>query len=160
MSMPTFPDLLKNPILLLAFGFGSGLAKKAPGTWGTVAAVPLFLVFMLLEPSLPVFIVVTVVMFIAGVWICDQAEKQLGLHDPGNIVWDEIVGYFVTMFMLPVTWQWLLAGFVAFRFFDILKPWPIKWADERCQGGFGVMFDDVIAGIMACSLLHLVWLML
>jgi len=155
--MPTFKTLLKNPAWLLAFGFGSGLAKQAPGTWGTLAAIPLYGLLVMLSPSVWVYGVITVLLFVVGVWVCDYTEKSLGLHDPGNIVWDEMVGYLVTMIYLPVDWVWMLAGFVLFRFFDILKPWPIRWFDQHCTGGFGVMVDDVVAGMIACGCLHVVY---
>ncbi|AQA20070.1 phosphatidylglycerophosphatase A [Halioglobus japonicus] len=147
------PNPLKSPIQFLAFGLGSGLAPKAPGTFGTIAAVPLF--WLLSHLSLEMYTVALVVAFVAGIWICDKASKELGVHDHPGIVWDEFVGYWLTMWALPADWVWMLAGFVAFRIFDIAKPWPIGWLDKRVDGGLGIMIDDIVAGLMACGVLHI-----
>lgn len=146
-SNPTFIYLCRNPISLLAFGFGSGLSPYLPGTAGTVAAIPLYLLMV----QLPMwgYLMVIITGFIAGLYICDRASKQLGVHDHGGIVWDEFVGFWITMIAVPLTWYWLLSGFLLFRFFDMLKPWPISLADRKLSGGFGIMVDDVIAGIAA-----------
>ncbi len=144
---------LKNPINFLAFGLGSGCAPKAPGTFGTAMAVLLYLPLQYLPIWLYLgFIVVT---FILGVWLCDEASKSLGVHDHGGIVWDEFVGYWITMIAAPAGWMWILAGFVLFRIFDIWKPWPIKTADKVISGGFGIMIDDVMAGLYALVCLQL-----
>lgn len=138
----------------LALGFGSGLAAKAPGTFGTLPAIPLFIVFSALTP---LYYATLVCLFaLVGISICGQAAKASGVHDHGAIVWDEIVGFLITMFMVPTTWQNIVIGFVLFRFFDIVKPWPISIADKKVHGGLGIMLDDVIAGVFACGLLHLV----
>ena len=138
---------LKNPIHFLALGFGSGLAAKAPGTFGTLAAIPLFLLMAPL--SLPCYLALTLLSVLAGVYICDKAAKDMGVHDHGAIVWDEIAGLLITMIAAPAGWLWLVIGFALFRFFDILKPWPIRWLDAKVQGGFGIMIDDVLAGIFS-----------
>ena len=119
---------LSNPVHFLALGFGSGLAPKAPGTFGTLAAVPLFLLMAPL--SNPIYLLLLIVMSIAGIYICGKAAEDAGVPDHGAIVWDEFVGLLITMFLMPVTWQTLLVGFVLFRFFDILKPWPISYIDK------------------------------
>ena len=139
--------ILANPIHLLAFGFGAGLSPKAPGTMGTVVAVLIYLVL----PSMPPTIYAGLILlsFVFGIWICGKTAEDLGVHDHGGIVWDEFVGYWVTMFMAPSGLFWVLLGFVLFRLLDIFKPWPIKWADKELAGGLGIMFDDVLAGIMA-----------
>ena len=93
--------------------------------------------------------------FIAGIWICNAATEAIGQPDHGAIVWDEVIGFGITMFMAPAGWVWILVGFVLFRFFDILKPWPIRWFDRRVPGGFGIMIDDVIAGLFALGCLQL-----
>ena len=142
------PPNLKNPIHFLAFGLGSGCAPVAPGTFGTLAAVPLFY----LLPAMPLWVygIFLLVTFVVGVWLCDQTSKDLGVHDHGGIVWDEFVGFWLTMAFAPSDhWVWLLLGFSLFRCFDILKPWPIKWLDQSVSGGFGIMIDDVVAGLMA-----------
>lgn len=147
-------QIMSSPILFLAFGFGSGLAKKMPGTMGTVAAIPVYLA--LIQTNIWVYSMLTVLVCVAGVQICDQAAMQLGEHDFGGIVWDEIAGYLITMWFVPFSWNALLLGFVLFRFFDILKPWPIKWADKKVEGGFGIMLDDVLAGLFSAVILYFV----
>lgn len=143
----------RKPVHFIAFGFGSGTVPYAPGTVGTLVAIPIYL---LLAPlSVMTYALVTVVMFVIGVWICDRTSKDIGVHDHSGIVWDEIVGYLVTMFMAPPGWLWWLAGFVLFRFFDILKPFPIAALDRRIAGGLGIMVDDVLAGIYAALLLQI-----
>ena len=139
--------ILANPIHLLAFGFGAGLSPKAPGTAGTVVAVLIYLVL----PSMPPIVYAGFILFsfMLGIWICGKTAEDLGVHDHGGIVWDEFVGYWITMFMAPSGLIWVLLGFVLFRLLDILKPWPIKWADKKLTGGLGIMLDDVLAGIMA-----------
>ena len=146
---------LTNPIQFLALGFGSGLAPKAPGTFGTLAAVPLFLLMSGLTPL--IYALVVVVVCVAGVYICGKAASDVGVHDHGAIVWDEFAGFFITMFMVPVSWQSVLVGFILFRVFDIVKPWPISIADKKLTGGFGIMFDDVLAGLFALVIMHLIF---
>ncbi|MBL4910765.1 MAG: phosphatidylglycerophosphatase A [Alteromonadaceae bacterium] len=138
---------LKDPIHFLALGFGSGLAPKAPGTFGTLVAIPL--VLLLSSISSLYLAVIILLMSIAGIYICGKTAKDAGVHDHGAIVWDEIVGLMITMFAMPITWQSILVGFLLFRFFDILKPWPISYLDKNCTGGFGIMIDDVVAGLAA-----------
>lgn len=147
---------IKNPVHFLALGFGSGLSPKAPGTMGTLAAIPLFLLCSGL--SLPVFIAITVVMAIVGIWICDKASKDAGVHDHGAIVWDEIVGFFITMIAIPVNLETICVGFFFFRLFDIVKPWPISWIDRKVTGGFGIMIDDVVAGLLSMAIMGLIYL--
>jgi phosphatidylglycerophosphatase A len=136
----------------LAFGFGSGLARYAPGTFGTLVSIPLYLALAQLPAWL--YAVTVVAAFALGVWICDFVSHDLRVHDHGGIVFDEFVGYWITMFLLPAGWPWILAGFAAFRLFDIWKPLPISWLDRHVEGGFGIMFDDVVAGVFACLSLH------
>lgn len=148
-----FARLRRNPVLLLAFGFGSGLAKKAPGTCGTLVAIPIYL---LLQPlSLLSYMLVVVAMFACGVWICGRAAKLLEVHDHPGIVWDEFCGLLVTMLAAPPGWWWLVAGFFVFRFFDIVKPWPIRYVDRTVHGGLGIMLDDVLAGLCSFAVLQL-----
>lgn len=146
-------NIFSDPMLFLAFGFGSGLAQKAPGTMGTLVAVPIYLLCMYFGQL--VLAILTVVAIIAGIFICDQAAKKLGEHDFGGIVWDEIAGFLVTMCWVPFSWSSVVMGFVLFRLFDIFKPWPISWADRSVAGGFGIMLDDVLAGILAGLLLRM-----
>ncbi|MBL1432183.1 MAG: phosphatidylglycerophosphatase A [Gammaproteobacteria bacterium] len=149
-------SLLKNPIHALALGFGTGLVAKAPGTFGTLIGVGLYWLLSTLDLSLPFYIVVTVVCFLAGIWICQYTADALGVHDHPAIVWDEVVGYLITMTFAPNDWLWALMGFALFRLFDIWKPWPIRVIDRSVHGGFGIMFDDVLAGIYAAVVLALI----
>lgn len=144
---------LTNLIHLLAFGFGAGLAPKAPGTFGTLMAVPFYLVLARL--SLDLYLGVLALAILAGIWICGRTSRDLGVHDHPGIVWDEFAGFFVTMIAAPAGWLWVVVGFVLFRVFDILKPWPIGWLDRRVQGGLGIMLDDLLAGAYAWVVLQL-----
>ncbi|MDB4535683.1 phosphatidylglycerophosphatase A [Oceanospirillaceae bacterium] len=141
-----------NPIHLLALGFGSGAAPKAPGTCGTLVAVLIYWPLSQLSPEH--YLLMLLVTSVMGIYICGQTAKDLGVHDHGSIVWDEFVGFWITMFAAPVGWVWVVVGFVLFRFFDIIKPWPISWIDKNITGGFGIMLDDVIAGVMAAGVLQ------
>lgn len=145
---------LLNPVHFLALGFGSGLAPKMPGTFGTVAALPL-VVLLSHYASFSVYLFVTLLVSILGIWICGKAADDMGVHDDSSIVWDEVAGMLITMLAVPLNWQTLLVGFVLFRFFDILKPWPISYLDKHVDGGFGIMIDDVLAGVFAMCVLHI-----
>ncbi len=137
----------------LALGFGSGLAPKAPGTFGTLAAVPL--VALLLWAGNSYLLAFVLFGTVLGIYICGQTAKDVGVHDHGAIVWDEIVGYGITVLWAPLHWQTLLLGFVLFRLFDIVKPWPISVLDKKLHGGLGIMLDDILAGIFALIALQL-----
>lgn len=148
------PSLL-NPVHLLAFGFGSGLMPRAPGTFGTLAALP----FVPLLISLPQwYLPVLAVSFVIGIYLCGRTARDLGVHDHGGIVWDEFVGLWVTIApiiagLVPANWISVALSFVLFRAFDILKPWPVSWLDRRVHGGLGIMIDDVVAGVYAAIVL-------
>lgn len=144
---------MRSPVNFLALGFGSGLAPVAPGTFGTLPALVLWIGLSQLPVS--VYIIVIALMAVAGVWICQKASEESGHHDHGSIVWDEIVGYLVAVVAIPFSLTAMLIAFCLFRFFDIVKPWPVSWADKKLGGGFGIMFDDVLAGLMCCAILHL-----
>jgi phosphatidylglycerophosphatase A len=144
--------VLTHPIHFLAFGFGSGLAPFAPGTFGTLAAVPLYL--LMIKFSLPIYLAITLLSISVGFWLCGRSSKMLGVHDHSGIVWDEFAGFFITMIAAPQGWQWIVFGFVLFRLFDIWKPWPIYIIDKKVQGGVGIMMDDVIAGVFALVVLQ------
>ncbi len=153
---PIDPKLLANPAHFLSLGFGSGLAPVAPGTFGTLAGVPVYLLMQ--DLPLPVYLGVTLLFALLGIWLCGYTARALGVHDHGGIVWDEIVGLLITLIAVPPGWHWLVAGFLLFRLFDILKPWPIRWLDRRVGGGFGIMIDDVLAGLFALACVHgVVW---
>ncbi len=146
------PFNLKKWQHLLATGFGSGLSPKAPGTVGTLAAVPL----VLLLNALPLWFSAVVIALICalGVYVSDVTSRDLGVDDHGGIVIDEVAGFAITMWALPPDGWLLLAGFVLFRFLDIVKPWPVRVFDQHVLGGLGVMADDIVAGLLACGLLH------
>ena len=153
MQNPSLNQLLRSPTLLLAFGFGSGLSPKAPGTFGTLMALPFW---WLLQPLPPLwYLGVVAVATVVGFYLCGAASRALGVHDHGGIVWDEMVGYWLTMFMAPAGWGWALYGFALFRLFDIAKPPPIGWVDRRVHGGVGIMLDDILAAVYAALILQL-----
>ena len=143
-----------NPVHWLALGFGTGYSPVAPGTFGTLSGVLVFWLLFPVHHSQLILLVIILLLFVGGVFICDRAAKDWGEHDHGCIVWDELVGYLVTMWgvmwVVPQpSWLWVVIAFVAFRLFDIAKPWPIKWVDRSVHGGFGIMIDDLLAGVMA-----------
>ncbi len=148
---PTREFLFKHPAHFIALGFGSGLAPKAPGTFGTLAALPIYALIMWLGGSTLsgatlLFITATLLFFI-GIWASDVTGVALGVSDHSDIVIDEIAAFLLILVFAPPSWPWVVIAFVFFRVFDILKPWPISVADRRIKGGFGVMFDDLLAAI-------------
>ena len=148
------PDLLHNPVHWVAFGFGSGLMPVAPGTFGTVVAMPLY--WLLSDLALWWYLLVAASMFVVGIYLCGRTAKELGVEDHPGIVWDEIVGYLVTMIAAPSGWPWMMVGFVLFRLFDILKPWPIGFIDRRIKGGLGIMLDDILAGVFGFIIIQII----
>ena len=154
MTNPLQKIQLSNPAHLLATGFGSGLFSKMPGTVGTLAAIPFYLIFV--SVSFNLLLLVIAVGVAVGVYVCGVTARDMGVHDHGSIVWDEFIGFWITMLLVPsMEWQVVLLGFVWFRLFDILKPWPISWLDKKVHGGFGIMLDDILAGIFAMLALKL-----
>ena len=151
----TMGRLIANPFYLIAYGFGSGLSPRAPGTAGSLLALFVFLP-MLAFPIL-VQIGVIVIGLVAGIYITGRVADELNLKDPGGIVWDEFIGMWIVLLWLPSVW-WLVPAFVLFRLFDIFKPWPVSLADRGLSGGLGIMLDDVIAGIYALICLQLAYL--
>lgn len=144
---------LTNPVHFLAVGFGLGLARKAPGTWGTLAALPFYL--LMADLSLGLYLGIILVMSLVGIYLCGKTAEDMNTHDHPAIVWDEVVGMLIAMIMLPTGWEWILGAFVAFRFFDILKPWPIRLLDKHVHGGLGIMVDDLLAGVFALGVVQL-----
>ncbi len=149
----TSKQILTDPVLFMAFGFGSGLATKAPGTVGTLAAIPVYV--LLIQSNLFAYSFATILVILSGIWICGSAAEKLGEHDFSGIVWDEIAGFLVTMWMVPFSWQAVVTGFILFRVFDIFKPWPINWIDKKVHNGLGIMLDDLLAGLFAGLILAL-----
>ncbi len=147
----------RNPVHFFAFGFGSGAAPFAPGTFGTLVAIPLYLLMAPL--TLWIYLAIVVVMTMLGIWLCEVTSRDLGVHDHSGIVWDEIVGYLITMAAAPEGVEWIVVGFLLFRFFDILKPWPIGWIDKHVKGGWGIMVDDILAGIFSWLTLQAAFLL-
>lgn len=144
--------LLKDPGHLLSMGFGSGLAPIASGTFGTLAAIPIYMVAS--YHSVMALVILTVVSILLGIYLCDRTTRALGVQDHSAIVWDEFAGFFVTMLWVPMTVTTVIAGFFLFRLFDIMKPWPASYFDSKVNGGFGVMMDDVVAGLYASGVLY------
>ena len=145
-------QIFSNPINLLAFGFGSGLAPKAPGTFGTLACLPIY--WLLSDLSSIYYLLACFSVSVVGIYICGYTAKALKTHDHPGIVWDEFAGFLITMIGVGFSAQNILLGFILFRIFDILKPWPINWLDSKVSGGLGIMLDDIVAGIFSMLALH------
>ena len=151
--------LFAHPAHLIAFGFGSGLAPKAPGTFGTLLGWPLFWLIVAVAPDLPNQLILLAATFLLGVWACGKTGRALGVADHGGMVWDEIVAFAFVLMFTPAGGLWMALAFALFRLFDIMKPWPIRAADRHLKNGFGVMFDDLLAaGFAIATLKGLQWL--
>ncbi len=161
--LPANASLIDTVVYWLGIGLGSGLPKRAPGTWGSVGG--LIIAIPLMSLGFVPFLIITLLSCVVGVWICGRTSELMGVHDDPHIVWDEWSGIWITLLPLsyvsitrdgfwqditqPITMLGLLIAFVLFRFFDIIKPPPIDWADKKVAGGLGIMLDDIIAGVMA-----------
>ncbi len=151
--------VMTDPVNFLAFGFGTGLAPIAPGTFGSLPGVLLF--WLTMGFGLYVQLTVVAALVIAGIWICGESARRIGVHDHGGIVWDEIAGMYVTLLAAPISLVGWVLAFVLFRIMDIVKPWPIRDLDHRIEGGLGIMLDDLVAALYAAVLLGLYrWLMI
>ena len=151
--------VLTDPVHFLAFGFGTGLAPKAPGTAGSLPGILLF--WLTMDYGLYVQLGVATFITLVGIWICGESARKIGVHDHGGIVWDEITGMYLTLMAAPFTVAGWVLAFVLFRFMDIVKPWPIRDLDHRLKGGVGIMLDDLVAALYAAILLALYrWLMI
>jgi phosphatidylglycerophosphatase A len=158
-TSPNFKFLLSHPAHFFALGFGSGLAKKAPGTFGTLIGLPLF--WFILNQSTQIKLTIITCFFIVGIYFCEVAGKNLGVADHGAIVWDEIVAMMLMLTFSPASMIWWLLAFALFRLFDIWKPYPIRYFDAKLKNGFGVMFDDLLAAIYGIlSLMVIQWMTL
>ena len=150
--------VLTDPVHILAFGFGTGLSPVAPGTVGSLVGV--LFAWLTLDLGLPLQLAIAAAISLSGIWICGESARRIGVHDHGGIVWDEIAGMYITLLAAPPTVAGWILGFVLFRFFDIVKPWPIRDLDHRLGGGAGIMLDDLAAALYALILLALYgWLM-
>lgn len=157
-ARPGLRFALGHPARLVALGFGAGLTPFAPGTVGTLLALPLF---ALLHPLLPAleFLMLLALLYLAGVWVCDKAGRDLGVEDHPAIVWDEVVAFMLVLFFTPPAPLWQLSALLLFRLFDILKPGPVRYVERMFRGGFGVMVDDLVAAFLALLCLTLLrWL--
>jgi len=151
--------VLTDPVHFLAFGFGTGLAPFAPGTFGSLPGILLF--WLTMAYGLYVQLAVVAMLIVAGIWICGESARRLGIHDHGGIVWDEIAGMYLTLMVAPFSVTGWVLAFVLFRVMDIVKPWPIRDLDHRLGGGVGIMLDDLVAALYAAVLLGLYrWLMI
>ena len=147
MIQPNSKLLVSHPVHFFSLGFGSGLAPRAPGTFGTIVGLPLF--WLISSYSLSVKLAIIAALFVLGIYCCDKTGKALGVADHGAIVWDEIVAMMLVLVFAPLTWLGWLVAFCLFRLFDIWKPFPISYFDAKLKNGFGVMFDDLLAAIYA-----------
>ena len=145
--------VLTDPVNFMAFGFGTGLAPIAPGTFGSLPGI--LLAWLTLDMGIYVQLGIAAALFVAGIWICGESARRIGVHDHGGIVWDEICGMYVTLLLAPQTIIGFALGFGLFRLFDIAKPWPIRDLDHRLGGGLGIMLDDLVAALYALILLTL-----
>lgn len=153
-TKPTFSWLIQRPICYLGFGFGTGLAPVAPGTFGTLPALPIAYILIHLGISGMGLALLCLPLFLLGIYICEYTERTLGIADYGGIVWDEIVAMMFILAFVPFTWTWWLLAFAVFRLLDASKPFPIKWFDQRIHGGFGIMLDDMLAAVMSVAILE------
>jgi phosphatidylglycerophosphatase A len=141
---PSWRFVLRHPARFIAFGGGAGLAPKAPGTFGTLVALPLY---WLIAPRLAPFeyLLLVAALFALGIWACEVTGRALGVADHGGMVWDEVVAFLLVLFFVPPGLLWQAAAFLVFRVFDILKPPPIRYYERTFKNGFGVMLDDLVA---------------
>ena len=146
-------DIIFHPVHFLSLGLGSGLSPFAPGTAGTLMAVLLYIPLSMLP--LTSYVAILIIGSLAGIYLCEKTSNKLGGHDHPAIVWDEFLGFWLTMLFAPSGWMWIVIGFVLFRLFDIWKPWPISVIDHKVKGGFGIMLDDLVAGAYALVVLQL-----
>ncbi len=152
-SIPPIPDSVwQNPLHFIAFGFGSGAMPIAPGTFGTLIAIPFYLIMRPLPPIY--YLIMLIVIIVASTWLCDKVSRDIDVHDHQGMCLDEIVGFLVTMYGAPIGTKWIILGFLLFRLFDIFKPWPIRFIDKQIHGGVGIIFDDVLAGVYSLIIIH------
>ncbi|OGT58525.1 MAG: hypothetical protein A3F43_05380 [Gammaproteobacteria bacterium RIFCSPHIGHO2_12_FULL_42_10] len=141
-----------NPLYFLAFGLGSGAIPIAPGTFGTLVAIPCYL--LLRNLSLTYYILFVILFIAASSVLSDYISRKIHEHDHPGMCIDEFAGFFVTMINAPYGISWIILGFILFRLFDIWKPWPIRWIDQHINNGFGMILDDVVAGLFAMVMIQ------
>lgn len=154
---PTLGWVMKNPLRIFGFGFGMGLVPKAPGTWGTIPGVIIAGLLLGMGMSKPMLFMLSLVLFLCGIVACNAMERELGVHDYKGIVCDEIVAMMMLLSCIPQGLGWWLAAFVIFRFFDAVKPYPIRQIDAKVRGGLGVMLDDSVAALMSLIVLQIIY---
>ncbi|MEO8402341.1 MAG: phosphatidylglycerophosphatase A [Gammaproteobacteria bacterium] len=156
--VPPIPrSVWEKPTHFIAFGFGSGAIPVAPGTFGTLVAIPFYLAFQNLPLS--IYFIIILLITIGSMWLCERVSNEIKVEDHQGMCLDEIVGYLVTMLAAPHGLKWIILGFILFRIFDIWKPWPINIVDQRVHGGIGVILDDVLAGVYSMIVLKiLTWI--
>jgi len=152
---PVPDSVWQKPSHFIAFGFGSGAIPFAPGTFGTLVAVPIYLALQ--DIGLAYYILLMIAIIIGSSYLSDKVSKDTKTHDHQGMCLDEIVGFLVTMTAAPKGFWWIVFGFVLFRFFDIVKPWPINYIDKRVGGGFGMILDDVVAGIFSLIIIQITY---
>lgn len=152
----SLPDnIWQNPLYFIAFGFGSGAIPFAPGTFGTLLAIPFYLLLRPLPPSAYIIFVIVFIIFTS--WLSDRISREINIHDHPGMCIDEFAGFFVTMICAPSGFIWIILGVILFRLFDIWKPWPIRLLDEKVHGGFGMIIDDVVAGLFAMFIIQIIY---
>ena len=153
-KIPPIPATVwSNPLHFIAFGFGTGTIPVAPGTFGTLIAIPFYLAMQTLSVSS--YLALLLLIIVTSMWICHKVTLEIGIEDHQGMCLDEVVGFLVTMFYAPHGWKWIWFGFILFRLFDILKPWPIRYVDRNIHGGVGIILDDVLAGVLSCIVLQI-----
>ena len=157
-SIPPPHSIWTNPIHFIACGFGFGTFPYFPGTIGTLLAIPLTI--FLSRTTLQFYIVAVVLLFLIGMYVCNITNRDFGTDDHPAAIIDEIATFPIVMILIPMNWYFLLIGFLLFRFFDIVKPFPIRWIDKNVHGGFGVMLDDLLAAIFSWIILHIILILL
>ena len=155
--LPIPDGIFEKPLYFIAFGFGVGIIPFAPGTFGTLFAV--FLYSLLPTLSFSSHLIITVIITMLSIFICDKVSREIELHDHPGMCLDEFPGFFVSMLFAPAGWVGLISAFLLFRFFDIIKPWPINWIDKNVHGGFGMVLDDVLAGVYVSVIFLLIALL-
>jgi phosphatidylglycerophosphatase A len=153
-TIPPVPNKIwRDPLYFIAFGFGSGALPFAPGTFGTLLAIPFY---WLMQPlSLTFYLTLVIIFTLASAWICQKVSREIQYHDHPGMCIDEFIGFFVTMIHAPPGISWIIVGFLLFRLFDIWKPWPINLIDKKMTGGFGMIFDDIVAGLFAMIIIQI-----